>query len=248
MVDARARVKRQGTYVACTVTARPVSDARDGDSLILVTFQDRPARRLLADGGARSIAVQTPDDATLVRQIEYELKATREDLQGTIDELEELERGAESVARRSHVDERGAPVDQRRGRELEGGTAVVERGVDHGQQSTPGQGAGAGRRQQRHDEPAGQHRDRHDVSRCGPPHQALHTANHQAAEPAPGRPRPTVSRHRPADHRCDAVRGLPPRARSALTPRNDRPGRRRARVSAARVAVPHGRQPHQRSW
>ena len=45
VVDADARVKRQGTYVPCTVTARPVSDAKDADGLLLVTFKDRPARR-----------------------------------------------------------------------------------------------------------------------------------------------------------------------------------------------------------
>ena len=43
-VDANARVKRQGTYVPCTVTARPVADSEDADGLLLVTFQDRPAQ------------------------------------------------------------------------------------------------------------------------------------------------------------------------------------------------------------
>lgn len=89
VIDANARVKRQGTYVSCAVTARPIAGAKDADGVLLVTFQDRPARRVAAGTKkAPAVASQSADESRLVRQLEYDLKATRDDLQGTIDELE----------------------------------------------------------------------------------------------------------------------------------------------------------------
>jgi PAS domain S-box-containing protein len=90
-VDAGARVKRRTAYVTCTVTARPAGIARDGEASLIVTFQDRPARRAAGAPGRR----QRPErasgargDEPIVRQLEHELSATRDDLQGTIRELE----------------------------------------------------------------------------------------------------------------------------------------------------------------
>lgn len=102
VVDAKARVKRQSTYVSCTVTARPVGGAKDAEGLLLVTFQDRPARRAeVAKRPAHADAPRRGDESTLVRQLEHELQATRDDLQGTIDELqtanEELKASHEEV-------------------------------------------------------------------------------------------------------------------------------------------------------
>ena len=187
MVDAHARVKRQGAYVPCTITARPVSDAKDGDGLLLVTFQDRPARRVRGGAKRGRAAVRSTRRGLARPTARIRAQGHARGPAGHDRRARELERGAESLARRSHVDERGAPVDQRGDGELEGGAAVAERGAEHGQQSAPGQGARAGRGQQRHGEPAGEHRHRHGVSRRRSPHQALHAANGQAAEPA-GRP------------------------------------------------------------
>lgn len=89
VIDAKARVKRQGTYVSCTVTARPVADAKDADGMLLVTFQDRPARRVVAaTKKAPAVASRSTDESRLVRQLEGDLDATRGDLQGTVDDLE----------------------------------------------------------------------------------------------------------------------------------------------------------------
>jgi PAS domain S-box-containing protein len=90
-VDAGARVKRRSAYVTCTVTARPAGVGRNGEASLIVTFQDRPARRP-KDAPARQKpskrAAAARGDETLVRQLEHELAATRDDLQGTIHELE----------------------------------------------------------------------------------------------------------------------------------------------------------------
>ena len=86
--DADARVKRQGAYVPCTVTARPVAGASDTENLLAVTFQDTGLDARGKKTATRAAAHPRHDDATLVRHLEQELKATRDDLQGTIDELE----------------------------------------------------------------------------------------------------------------------------------------------------------------
>ena len=86
--DANARVKRQGTYVPCTVTARPVASATDPEGLLAVTFQDAAFRTKGATTAVRAVTHRRLDDATLVRHLEQELETTRDDLQGTIDDLE----------------------------------------------------------------------------------------------------------------------------------------------------------------
>ncbi|MGD8854458.1 MAG: PAS domain S-box protein [Gammaproteobacteria bacterium] len=80
VTDAEARVKRNGSYVSCRITVRPLTEPKEAEGLLLVTFQDRPETK-----GAESPAA---GDTDLVRQLEYQLKATQEDLQGTIEELE----------------------------------------------------------------------------------------------------------------------------------------------------------------
>ena len=88
-IDANARVERQGVYVPCTVTARPVAGPKDAESLLLVTFHDRSsqaARTVKKPPGAAP--PRRAVESTLIGQLEHELKATREDLQGTIDDLE----------------------------------------------------------------------------------------------------------------------------------------------------------------
>ena len=89
VIDAKACVKRQGAYVSCTVTARPVADAKGAAGLLLVTFQDRLAHRAkVVKKQVRAVGPRRADESTLVGQLDHELKATRDDLQGTIDELE----------------------------------------------------------------------------------------------------------------------------------------------------------------
>lgn len=79
---ADVQVKRNGDSRAAIVTIRPVQGPHGDDGLLLVTFQDSdrepsPAR-----------PPESAAEESLVRQMEYELKATKEDLQSAIEELE----------------------------------------------------------------------------------------------------------------------------------------------------------------
>lgn len=73
-------VKRGGAYEPVKITVTPVAGtgAEPAERLLLVVFQDEPARR-----GRGRAARPAP-----LRQLEEELRATREDLQATIDRLE----------------------------------------------------------------------------------------------------------------------------------------------------------------
>lgn len=82
--DMNARVRRNGRYLPCRISVRPVTKTAEADGLLLIVFNDRdptlsPAARV---GAARSSASRA------MRELEGELRATREDLQRTIAELE----------------------------------------------------------------------------------------------------------------------------------------------------------------
>jgi two-component system sensor kinase FixL len=70
-------------YVPCSITVSPLTEPKEAEGLLLVTLQDRP--QLKGGEGAESRASA---DTDLVLQLEYQLKATHEDLQSTIEELE----------------------------------------------------------------------------------------------------------------------------------------------------------------
>jgi len=86
VTDVDARVKRNGDYVSCTITVRPITQPREAEGLLLITFQDRPVQP--PGGAAERAEPEPPEESKLVQQLEYELKATREDLQSTIEEME----------------------------------------------------------------------------------------------------------------------------------------------------------------
>ncbi len=79
---ADAQVKRNGDYHPVIVTIRPVQGPQGADGLLLVTFQDSDQDRVPPR------PPETVAEESVVRQLEYELKATKEDLQSTIEELE----------------------------------------------------------------------------------------------------------------------------------------------------------------
>jgi two-component system, chemotaxis family, CheB/CheR fusion protein len=79
---ADAEVKRNGDYHAVSVTIHPVQEPKGAEGLLLVTFQDSDRER------APQRPPETPAEASVVRQLEQELKATKEDLEGAIEELE----------------------------------------------------------------------------------------------------------------------------------------------------------------
>ncbi len=83
ITDAGARVKRNGSYVPCTLTVRPLTEPKEAEGLLLVTFQDRPE-----EGAVAREALTEAGEAGLVQQLEYELKATHDDFQSTLEELE----------------------------------------------------------------------------------------------------------------------------------------------------------------
>jgi two-component system CheB/CheR fusion protein len=77
-----AQVKRNGVYCRVAVTIKPLQDPRNPEGLLLVAFQD------MSQDVPPSRPPQTVAEESFVRQLEIELKATREDLQSTIEEME----------------------------------------------------------------------------------------------------------------------------------------------------------------
>ena len=83
VTDTNARVLREGSYVPCTISVKPISEPREAQGLLLVTFKDRPE----AEAGL-PVPGEADEESSVVKQLEYDLKTTREDLQATIEELE----------------------------------------------------------------------------------------------------------------------------------------------------------------
>jgi two-component system CheB/CheR fusion protein len=77
-----AQVKRNDGYHPITVTIKPVQNPKEAEGLLLVLFQD------VAENAARFPAPEPTSEGFLVHQLEYELRATKEDLQSTIEEME----------------------------------------------------------------------------------------------------------------------------------------------------------------
>jgi two-component system, chemotaxis family, CheB/CheR fusion protein len=81
------RVKHNGGHHLVLVTVRPVQAPKAAEGLLLITFEEEapsaqpsPLSEAQVQGGI--------GDESAFRQLEYELKATREDLQSTIEEME----------------------------------------------------------------------------------------------------------------------------------------------------------------
>ncbi len=93
VTDHHARVQRNGVYVACSITARPIMETSGSDEMVLVVLQDHPfalvstmASTINNEGNTLT---DSPVDAPkLVQLLEFELKSTREELQNSIEEME----------------------------------------------------------------------------------------------------------------------------------------------------------------
>lgn len=91
-VDVDARVKRDGQYVPCSITVRPLTEPKEAEGLMLVLFEDRAP--WLADlahdskTGTSEAEVLQSQQLRLDQQFEFELKAMSEELQSTIEEME----------------------------------------------------------------------------------------------------------------------------------------------------------------
>ena len=79
-----ARVPRNGSSVACTITVSLLHEPKEAEGLLLVVFQDYAAEAQL--GSPQALASE--EESAVVRQLEYEVETTREDLQSTIEELQ----------------------------------------------------------------------------------------------------------------------------------------------------------------
>ncbi len=93
IVDHEARVKRNGHYVRCSISVRPLTEPKEADGLTLVTFQDRdlgPMQVSAANhvGESSQHGSLQGDDSELVQQLEFELKSLNEELHSTIEEME----------------------------------------------------------------------------------------------------------------------------------------------------------------
>lgn len=87
VLDRDARVKRDGAYVPCTIRVKPVTEPKDAAGLFLVTFQDRTSTA--GPAVAETVTCSTDEDQSqLIRHLEQELKAAREDLQNSVEDYE----------------------------------------------------------------------------------------------------------------------------------------------------------------
>jgi two-component system, chemotaxis family, CheB/CheR fusion protein len=103
VTEAGARVKRNGHYVRCSVTVRPLTEPQELDGLMLVLFQDRQptqehqggdgvgptmANRGDTDSLAGDAEFSEGEEARLIQQLENELKSMSEELNSTTEEME----------------------------------------------------------------------------------------------------------------------------------------------------------------
>jgi two-component system CheB/CheR fusion protein len=91
IVDLDAKVKRNGHYVPCTITVRPVFDPKFPSDLLLITFEEKQgssSNKVIPTTTTTTTSSLSDNNSSIVEQLEYELNATREDLQSTVEELE----------------------------------------------------------------------------------------------------------------------------------------------------------------
>ncbi len=87
IADLDAKVKRNGHYVPCILTVRPVFDPKFPSDLLLLTFEEKHDLETHQAIPSTTLSI-SDNDASIIEQLEYELNATREDLQSTVEELE----------------------------------------------------------------------------------------------------------------------------------------------------------------
>jgi two-component system CheB/CheR fusion protein len=96
-----AHVRRGRTFSRVKVMVEPLKAATEAEGLLLVSFEDESETPPSAPAVAHAGDASDRTDEALVRQLEYELRTTKEDLQSTIDELgasnEELRAANEEV-------------------------------------------------------------------------------------------------------------------------------------------------------
>jgi two-component system CheB/CheR fusion protein len=80
-------LRRGGAFPRVRMTVEPFDASKEIEGLWLVSFEDEPETTTPSAAATHTTAEASGADAALVRQLEYELKTTREDLQQTIEDL-----------------------------------------------------------------------------------------------------------------------------------------------------------------
>lgn len=92
-----ARVKRKGHFHAVSFKAKPLEEFDGGNGLLLLSFEEQKT----ASSNVVNYADIPEEDEPIVKQLEYELRTAKEQLQNTIEELEtsneELKASSEEV-------------------------------------------------------------------------------------------------------------------------------------------------------
>ncbi len=81
------QVRRGGAFPRVRMTIEPLDAGKEFEGLWLVSFEDEPETTTPSAVATHTASEASGADAALVRQLEYELKTTREDLQQTIEDL-----------------------------------------------------------------------------------------------------------------------------------------------------------------
>lgn len=80
-----ARVKREKRYYPVSLIVTPLDHYTGGAGLAMVCFEDESEKKAHKTS---AVTLSNNDDSPLIKQLEYELSTTKEDLQNTIEELE----------------------------------------------------------------------------------------------------------------------------------------------------------------
>ncbi len=87
VVSRGIQMRRGATFARVTVTVEPLNVGTDPDALWLVSFEDEPEIHTPAAAPPLAGGEGGDADARVVRELEYELKTTRDDLQLSVEDL-----------------------------------------------------------------------------------------------------------------------------------------------------------------
>lgn len=85
VIDTDCQVRRDSGYVPCTITVKSIPGPQEAEGLMLITFVDRIVG---PEPEPERPDRESLEESRALQQLEDELKATREDLQSTIEEME----------------------------------------------------------------------------------------------------------------------------------------------------------------
>lgn len=99
VTDHSPKLRVNDSWLHCSVTVKPLMEPKQAEGLLLVTFQLQ--QQTASDIPSTTTENSSQVESALVRQLEYELKVTREDLQSSIEDMnssnEELKASNEEI-------------------------------------------------------------------------------------------------------------------------------------------------------